>query len=75
LPASPEHAAVVRWPSSTPQYRVGHLDRVAEIRETLPAGIFVTGRSLDGDGITDSVRGAAEAAETVAAYLDQEVDA
>ena len=28
LPDRPEHAAVVRWPASMPQYEVGHLDRV-----------------------------------------------
>jgi len=72
LPARPEDAAVVRWAAAMPQYRVGHLDRVREIRETLPAGIFVAGRSLDGDGISDCVRAAGEAAEAIATYLAQE---
>jgi len=55
-----------------PQYLVGHLDRVTEIRAGLPAGIFVTGQSLDGVGVADCVRAAGEAADAVAAQLDQE---
>jgi oxygen-dependent protoporphyrinogen oxidase len=72
LPDRPEHAAVVRWPAAMPQYLVGHLDRVAEIRNGLPEGIFVTGQSLDGVGIADCVRAAGTAAEQVATYLAQE---
>ncbi|MEP6758390.1 MAG: protoporphyrinogen oxidase [Actinomycetota bacterium] len=72
LPERPEHAAVVRWPAAMPQYLVGHLDHVAEIRASLPAGIFVTGQSLDGVGISDCVRAAGTAAEQVATYLAQE---
>ena len=36
LPDAPEHAAVVRWPASMPQYEVGHLERVARLRRALP---------------------------------------
>ena len=75
LPDRPEHAAVVRWPAAMPQYLVGHLDRVAEIRDGLPAGIFVTGQSLDGVGIADCVRAAGTAAEQVATYLAREARA
>jgi oxygen-dependent protoporphyrinogen oxidase len=75
LPDRPEHAAVVRWPAAMPQYLVGHLDRVQEIRNGLPAGIFVTGQSLDGVGIADCVRAAGTAAEQVATYLAQEARA
>jgi oxygen-dependent protoporphyrinogen oxidase len=58
-----------------PQYLVGHLERVAEIRAGLPAGIFVTGQSLDGVGVADCVRAAGTAAEQVATYLAQEARA
>jgi oxygen-dependent protoporphyrinogen oxidase len=75
LPATPQDAAVVRWPSSMPQYLVGHLERVERIRSDLPAGIFVTGQALDGVGIADCVRAAGETAEAVAAYVDREVHA
>jgi oxygen-dependent protoporphyrinogen oxidase len=68
----PEHAAqtvVVRWHRGMPQYEVGHLERVARIRSSLPAGIFVTGSAYDGVGIPDCVRGARGAAERVAEHL------
>jgi protoporphyrinogen/coproporphyrinogen III oxidase len=69
LPDRPEHATVVRWPASMPQYEVGHLERVARIRAALPPGIFVAGQAYDGVGIPDCVRSANEAAATASAYL------
>lgn len=69
LPGEPEHAAVVRWPRSMPQFELGHRERVAAIRAALPAGIFVTGQAYDGVGIPDCVKGAGETAEAVVAHL------
>ena len=75
LPDRPEQAAVVRWPQAMPQYAVGHLERVARIREALPAGIFVVGQSLDGVGIADCIRAAGETADAVADSFRLEVRA
>jgi len=69
LPERPEASRVVRWPRSMPQYEVGHLERVAAIREALPAGIVVVGNAYGGVGVADAVRGANEAAERVRAQL------
>jgi oxygen-dependent protoporphyrinogen oxidase len=69
LPDRPEAAVVHRWPRALPQFEVGHLERVSRIRAGLPAGIFVAGNAYDGVGIPDTVRGAEEVAEQVAAYL------
>ncbi len=69
LPDRPEHAAVHRWPRALPQFERGHLERVTRIRDGLPAGIFVAGNVYDGVGIPDTVRGAGETAERVAAFL------
>ncbi|MDP9298790.1 MAG: protoporphyrinogen oxidase [Actinomycetota bacterium] len=69
LPPRPEHAAVVRWPRAMPQYEVGHADRLARIRASLPAGIVVTGQAYDGVGVPDCVRAAGEAAAAVTAHL------
>jgi protoporphyrinogen/coproporphyrinogen III oxidase len=66
LPDAPQHAALVRWPASMPQYEVGHLDRVAHVRDALPAGIVVVGQAYDGVGVPDCVRAATEAAARVA---------
>jgi len=60
---------VIRWPKAGPRYQVGHVDRVARIREGLPAGIFVCGRSYDGVDVAACVRGATEIAEGVGAFV------
>ena len=70
LPEAPEHAAVVRWPKSMPQYEVGHLDLVGGARAGLPPGIFITGQAYDGVGIPDCVRAAGKTAEVVVTYLN-----
>ncbi|MGH2628997.1 MAG: protoporphyrinogen oxidase [Actinomycetota bacterium] len=74
LPDMPLHAAVVRWPASMPQYEVGHLDRVARIREELPPGIVVGGQAYDGIGVPDCVRAAGEVAARVATAATESTD-
>jgi oxygen-dependent protoporphyrinogen oxidase len=69
LPERPEHAEVIRWPSSMPQYELGHIQRIARIREHLPAGIFLTGQPYDGVGVPDCVRAASETADVVLSHL------
>jgi oxygen-dependent protoporphyrinogen oxidase len=69
LPATPAEALVVRWYDAMPQYELGHVERVARIREHLPAGIFVTGQPYDGVGVPDCVRAAGETADAVLAHL------
>lgn len=69
LPDRPAAAVVHRWPRALPQFERGHLERVARIREGLPAGIFVAGNAYDGVGIPDTVHGAGETAEAVAGFL------
>jgi oxygen-dependent protoporphyrinogen oxidase len=46
------------------------VERVAQIRATLPPGIFVVGSAYDGVGVPDCVRAAGETAEQVLAHLD-----
>lgn len=71
LPEQPEHAQVVRWLGSMPQYLLGHVDRVARVRSQLPPGIVVTGQSYDGAGVPDCVRAAGEAADDVIRTIEQ----
>jgi oxygen-dependent protoporphyrinogen oxidase len=52
-----------------PQYEVGHLERVARIRDALPPGIFVAGQAYDGVGIPDCVHSANQAAAAASTYL------
>lgn len=69
LPDRAEDARVVRWPRSMPQYEVGHLDRLRQIEEALPPGIFVAGNAYQGVGVADAVRSANEAAQAVRTHL------
>jgi len=63
LPA-PVLTVVRRWPNSLPQYAVGHLDRIAELKSSLDAlpGLTLLGNALHGVGIPDLIRDARAAA-------------
>jgi len=63
----PDFEIVARYPRSMPQYHVGHIERVARIRElgrTWP-GIALAGSTYDGVGIPDSIHSGELAAEAV----------
>jgi protoporphyrinogen/coproporphyrinogen III oxidase len=65
LRAEPEFYRVYRWPSSMPQYSVGHAQRVKLIQshvEAIPA-LFLAGNAYSGIGISDCVRTGRAAAE------------
>jgi oxygen-dependent protoporphyrinogen oxidase len=63
---------VTRLPESMPQYYVGHLDRVAEIkrRASHHPGLFLTGNAYAGVGIPFCVHSAEETAAATIAYLE-----
>lgn len=72
LRAAPVAARVTRWQGGLPQYPVGHLDRVARIREQvgkLP-GLAVCGAVYDGVGIPACVAGGGRAASDVLEALE-----
>jgi protoporphyrinogen/coproporphyrinogen III oxidase len=71
LQGAPVASRVVRWVRSMPQYRAGHLERVARIDRALASrpGIVVAGSAYRGVGIADCVRQGGEAAERVRRYL------
>ena len=57
--AEPSFQEVVRWPRAIPQYELGHLARVARIREHLgkaPSGLFLAGNYLDGVAFTKAAK-------------------
>ncbi|MFI0938097.1 protoporphyrinogen oxidase [Streptomyces sp. NPDC021020] len=71
LRAAPVAARVTRWQGGLPQYPVGHLDRVARIREhvgKLP-GLEVCGALYDGVGIPACVGSGQRAADGLLATL------
>ncbi|CAG6397303.1 protoporphyrinogen oxidase [Streptomyces cocklensis] len=71
LLAAPVAARVTRWDSGLPQYPVGHVDRVARIREQVAKlpGLAVCGALYDGVGIPACVGSGQRAAAEVLATL------
>jgi protoporphyrinogen/coproporphyrinogen III oxidase len=62
---------VTRWGGALPQYTVGHLDRVARIRDAVAGqpGLAVCGAAYDGVGIPACVATARAAASQVMEFL------
>lgn len=73
LSAEPLLARAKCWPLSMPQYNVGHLDRVAGIRQLSQAwpGLQVAGAAYDGVGIPDCIDSGRAAARRAAEALRQ----
>ncbi len=66
ITAQPIGWTIQRWPNAYPQADVGHLERVAEIEDGLPAGLHVTGGAYRGLGVPDCVgQGRATALEAL----------
>lgn len=65
--AKPVDAVVARWGGALPQYAVGHVDRVAAIRESVAAvpGLAVCGATYDGTGIAACVASAYRAVDAL----------
>ncbi|MEU9014451.1 protoporphyrinogen oxidase [Streptomyces sp. NPDC048479] len=69
LAARPVATEVTRWIGGLPQYPVGHLARVARIRDELAKlpGLRVCGAAYDGVGIPACIAGAQRAADEIIA--------
>jgi oxygen-dependent protoporphyrinogen oxidase len=70
----PLFARLSRWTRQSPQYEVGHLQRVAAIESHLAAipGLFVTGSGFRSIGIPDCVADGRETAGRAAAFVATE---
>ncbi len=73
ITAAPVAARVTRWEAGLPQYPVGHLDRVARVREHIAKlpGLTVCGAAYDGVGIPACVASGRAAAEQVRGTLER----
>jgi oxygen-dependent protoporphyrinogen oxidase len=71
LTAKPMGSLITRWPGGSPQYNLGHLERLATIDEQLEQlpGIFLCGSSFRGVGIPDCIRQAKVAVQRTIEYL------
>ncbi|MFI8007545.1 protoporphyrinogen oxidase [Streptomyces sp. NPDC086010] len=69
LTARPVDTRVTRWIGGLPQYPVGHLTRVARIRDEVAKlpGLRVCGAAYDGVGIPACIAGGQRAADEIAA--------
>jgi protoporphyrinogen oxidase len=72
ITAAPVARRVTRWGGGLPQYNVGHLDRVARIREAVAGqpGLAVAGAAYDGVGIPACIATARSAADRVSRHLE-----
>ena len=68
---TPRFVHVVRWQKAIPQYRLGHLDRVAAIEARLAVhpGLFVGGNSYRGVALNDCVEQSGLLAARIAAWV------
>ncbi|RME81160.1 MAG: protoporphyrinogen oxidase [Caldilineae bacterium] len=69
LAAKPVLSRIYRWPNASPQYDVGHLERVAALEAACPAGLYLTGSPYRGVGLPDCVQQGRETAVRVMAEL------
>lgn len=72
ITAEPELAVVSRMPRSMPQYRVGHQERMGQLRgemEQYYPGVMICGSGYDGVGIPDCIQHGKTAAERLADWL------
>ena len=67
----PVLAKIYRWEKGTPQYNIGHLERVTEIEKMTDRhpGLFVTGAAYRGVGVSDCIHQGTQTAQKVLAYL------
>lgn len=68
----PMFHVVTRWKQAMPQYCVGHLERIRNVKESLNKelpGVFLAGGSFEGVGIPDCIDQSQEAAKKVLEFL------
>ena len=65
IDATPVFHRVYRMHNATPQYDVGHLERVAAIEAALPPALHVTGSPYRGIGIPDCIHQGQQTAEKI----------
>lgn len=72
LKARPLFTEITRLPKSMPQYPVGHLEQLDDLRQRLEAelpGVYATGAAFYGVGLPDCIKQAKELAERMASGL------
>lgn len=73
--AAPLFYKVTKWIDAMPQYRVGHLERLKEIRKELELfrpGLFLAGSGYSGVGIPDCIQQGKDAASQLIQHLGEQ---
>jgi oxygen-dependent protoporphyrinogen oxidase len=65
IDAEPVASLVQRWPRAMPQYVVGHAERMAQIDELTPPGLYLTGAAYRGAGLAACTTAAAATANSI----------
>ena len=70
IEAEPLFTTIRRCGPCMPQYKIGHLDRIAKLRQRLTQfpGLEIAGNAYEGVGIPDSIHSGEQAAKRI---LDQ----
>jgi oxygen-dependent protoporphyrinogen oxidase len=73
IEGTPIFSRIFRWTRQSPQYEVGHLERVAAIEQRMSAiaGVFLTGSGFRAIGIPDCIADGRETAARAAAFLSR----
>jgi oxygen-dependent protoporphyrinogen oxidase len=65
IESAPLFHRLYRWQRSNAQYDVGHLDRIAQLEQALPPGLYLTGSAYRGVGIPDCIKQSQETAKRI----------
>ncbi|AXI08738.1 protoporphyrinogen oxidase [Oceanobacillus zhaokaii] len=74
IEAKPEFTVITRWHNGRAQYNVGHLERIANVRNQLEQalpGVYLSGSSYNGMGIPDCISQGEQAANEVLEFLGE----
>jgi oxygen-dependent protoporphyrinogen oxidase len=72
ITAEPEFHIITRWKKAMPQYTIGHLERMKNVKESLAKelpGVFLAGASFEGVGIPGCIDQGETAKEKVLHFL------
>lgn len=73
IKGDPLFSVITRFKNVMPQYTVGHVERINNIREKLNSelqGVFIAGSSYEGVGVPDCIDQGKKAVEEVMTYLN-----
>ncbi|MFC3040667.1 protoporphyrinogen oxidase [Virgibacillus xinjiangensis] len=72
IKGKPEFTVITRWKNGRPQYHVGHVERLAEVRANMEShlpGVYLAGASYEGGGIPDCIEQGEQAVTNVLEFL------